>query len=100
MSPHVRPKSTSFPSVRFLRSLPPGVEYVVEVDQAPNLFVIRKQHRGGGSRGDPAQQPTAGARQAASFLSQYYVLDKVIYQVDVCCFAFEMDHCVIYPNIS
>jgi len=49
-----------------LDTLPPGIEYVVELDQGPNLFVIRKQ-----LRRDATNSTT---------LALYYVLDRMVYQ--------------------
>ena len=88
----------------FIRSLPPGVEYVIEVEQAPNLFVIRKQQRradlvvaaagtaafpGGGGGSVGAAVPLSGPAISSSSLqpltlAYYYVLDKVVYQVGAC----------------
>lgn len=48
------------------------MEYVVELAQAPHLFVIRKQQRK-----EAAAQPVV--------LAYYYVLDKMVYQVRAGC---------------
>ncbi|MEW5298080.1 MAG: hypothetical protein WDW36_001239 [Sanguina aurantia] len=50
-----------------LESLPPGVEFVVEVDGPPSLFVIRKQ-----LRRRPPEAPTP--------LSHYHVVGPVVHQ--------------------
>ena len=97
--PSFTPLSSRTAPTSFFRSLPPGVEYVIEVEQAPNLFVIRKQQR----RADPvaatigtAAFPAGGATVPLSgpaisssslqplTLAYYYILDKVVYQVGAC----------------
>ena len=72
-------KPSSHPALRAYscrRSIPPEnpprVEYVVELAQAPHLFVIRKQQRK-----EAAAQPVV--------LAYYYVLDKMVYQVRARC---------------
>ncbi|GAX79486.1 hypothetical protein CEUSTIGMA_g6927.t1 [Chlamydomonas eustigma] len=59
-----------------LESLPPGIEYTLEVEQAPNLFVIRKQMRKEGVVGSSV--PAGGNTTVP--LAYYYILDKVVYQ--------------------
>ena len=48
----------------------PGLEYEVELDQPPNLFVIRKQLR------RPPTDPSGPS--STTPLAYYYVLDKVV----------------------
>lgn len=50
-----------------LSAMSPGIEYVVQEAQEPNLFLIKKQQR--------KTQP-----EGVTPLGYYYVLDKVIYQ--------------------
>ncbi len=45
-----------------------GLEFVVETEQPPHLFVIRKQQRRG--------QDTSQANAAVTLLALYYILDK------------------------
>ncbi|KAJ9517166.1 hypothetical protein QJQ45_009078 [Haematococcus lacustris] len=48
-----------------------GLEFVLELEQPPNLFVIRKQMRKGQDVNVPG---------AVSVMTLYYILDRVVYQ--------------------
>ena len=90
-----------FPALRHAcSSLPPGIEYVVEVEQAPHLFVIRKQQRredkkdAAAAAAMAAGGPGAGAGGPLT-LAHYYVLDKMVYQVRGRC----EGHCLLRKRL-